>query len=444
MSTVLQESPLSTRPYSVQRPIVYRVSNALFTQPKFRFLCKVTVDGAVRAELALLPNAANQAIFDIQRIARTYLYPASRYNGESIHVYRGVSTHPDTFTPIRQVKVELGWQAAASATSAPVKTYDTTRYVQAALFAGDNADTGRSTTCSFQGVSITDYPPSGTSAIGWLTEMARGGTANLGGSRRTFTVTSGSWGVAQFFYGDATNRDLNAAPTILRTSWRTSSGWIQQDISLTLTAAASITTDFQMMGTVPAAPKNWTENSASSNLKTALIAGTVLEYELQLRTSSIPVSDVLHFVLGSSDCVNGAPIRLAWSNRLGGIDYFNFNKKRVHTMTTEKATFYQDAGTWQQNTTFLAWSGDQGGDTAYMTTTRRSLEVTTDWMTETEARYLEGLFAAERVWWVEPDASLEIPSVQLAEKDYVRKTFINDGLVRYTVTLQMAKTRETR
>jgi hypothetical protein len=54
------------------------------------------------------------------------------------------------------------------------------------------------------------------------------------------------------------------------------------------------------------------------------------------------------------------------------------------------------------------------------------------------------LFAAERVWWVEPDASLEIPSVQLAEKDYVRKTFINDGLVRYTVTLQMAKTRETR
>lgn len=62
MSTVLQESPLSTRPYSVQRPIVYRVSNALYTQPKFRFLCKVTVDGVVRAELALLPNAANQAI----------------------------------------------------------------------------------------------------------------------------------------------------------------------------------------------------------------------------------------------------------------------------------------------------------------------------------------------------------------------------------------------
>lgn len=444
MSTVLLDSPLATRPYSVHRPIVYRISNALYTQDKFRFLCRITIDGAVRAELAILPNAVNQGIFDVQRIARSYLYPASRFNGESIHVFRGVSTHPDTFTPIRQIKVELGWQAAASASSAPIKTYDITRYVQASSFSGDNADLSRSSSCSLGGVSIADFAPTGTSSVGWLTELPAYGTPNLGGGKRSSKVSLSSWGVAQFFYGDATNRDLNAAPTILRTAWRTSTGWYQQDLSLTLTAAASITTDFQMLGTIPAAPKNWIQNSGSSNLKTALIAGTVLEYELQLRTSSARVSDTLHFEIQGEDCKIGAPVRIGWANRAGGIDYFNFTKKRVQTMSTEVASFTQDAGTWQANVSFQGWTGDQGGTTNYMVTTRRALEITTDWMNERDALFLEGLFASEAAWWIEPDELLEIPKIQISSRDYLRRTFLNDGLIRYTLSFELAKFRDVR
>lgn len=445
MSTVLQESPLSSRIYSAHRPIVYRVSNALYTSAKFRYLCKVTIDGTVRAELAVIPNAVNQGIFDIQQIARAYLYPLNRGGGESIHVYRGVSRAPDTDTPIRQVRVDLGWQAAASATASPVKTYDTTRYVMAALFAGDNADTDASNVVTLGGTNITAWTPN-TNHQGWNTERVTDATAYLTGPALRFQVTPDDWGVASFYYGDNSggNRDINSAPTILRTAWRTSSGWTTQDISLTLTAAASITTDFQMVGVVPMAPKNWTLNSASSNLKTALLAGTVLEYELQLRTASTRVSSTLNFTLVSTDCKFGTPVRIGWSNRAGGVDYFNFTKKRVQSTSIETQTYHQDAGTWQANTTFLGWTADQGGETTYSSSSRRSIMAETDWITDADARFLEGLFVAEKVWLIDPNAALEVPSIKLREKEYTKKNYLNDGLVKYAMTFDYTKFRDLR
>ncbi len=68
----------------------------------------------------------------------------------------------------------------------------------------------------------------------------------------------------------------------------------------------------------------------------------------------------------------------------------------------------------------------------------------TDWITDADARFLEGLFVAEKVWLIDPNAALEVPSIKLREKEYTKKNYLNDGLVKYALTFDYTKFRDLR
>ena len=173
--------------------------------------------------------------------------------------------------------------------------------------------------------------------------------------------------------------------------------------------------------------KNITNNGAS-------IPAAATYYTVNAENTGSTISAIYRFNIESDDCKGYETIRLAYLNRLGAYDYYNFNKRSTRTTAVQKNTFKKAYGDYQS--TKYSYGVYQGGTNNYGVTANETIEANTDFISEAEAQALEELFTSPSVFMQNTNGDLE--PVVITESEYTKQTSANDRIIQYTIGLHKA------
>ena len=168
--------------------------------------------------------------------------------------------------------------------------------------------------------------------------------------------------------------------------------------------------------------------------KGATIPAAATYYTVQAENSSSAISSLYTFDLVDDDCKGYETIRLAYLNRLGAYDYYNFNKRSTRTTAVQKNTFKKVYGEYQSAT--YSYGVYQGGTNNYGVTANETIEANTDFISEAEAAALEELFTSPSVFMQNANGDFE--PVVITESEYTKQTSANDKIIQYTIGLHKA------
>ena len=143
-------------------------------------------------------------------------------------------------------------------------------------------------------------------------------------------------------------------------------------------------------------------------------------------------------------------IRLTWLNQWGTWDYYTFNKKSTRTLTTNRTSYTQLGGTWNESTFKIA--GYKGGKKNFRVNSTEKIKLNTDFVTEAEGVWFEELINSPEVYILngfQDDTANTITNkyvepVVLTTSTFVKKTIANDRLMQYTIEIEKSKMQRTQ
>ena len=144
-------------------------------------------------------------------------------------------------------------------------------------------------------------------------------------------------------------------------------------------------------------------------------------------------------------------IRLTWLNQWGAWDYYTFNMKSTKSVTTNKVSWTQLGGTWNENAYRV--SGYKGGKKNFRVNATEKIKINTDFVSEAEGVWFEELINSPEVYIVnEYSTDIDINTitnkyiepVRLTTSNYIKKTIANDRLMQYTIEIEKSKTKRTQ
>ena len=143
-------------------------------------------------------------------------------------------------------------------------------------------------------------------------------------------------------------------------------------------------------------------------------------------------------------------IRLAWLNQWGAWDYYTFKMKSVKSLTTNRATYTQQSGTWNGDTFRI--NGYKGGEKNFRVNATEKIKMITDFVDEATGVWFEELINSPEVYVLngfQTDDTYSalntyVEPVRLITSSYTRKTVANDKLMQYTFEVEKSKTKRTQ
>ena len=174
-------------------------------------------------------------------------------------------------------------------------------------------------------------------------------------------------------------------------------------------------------------------------------------YTVQAFGAVNALSQEYEFYNQTEDCKNYETIRLTWLNKFGVWDYYNFTKKSVRTFNTQRKSYTQITGTW--NSSKFRLDGHTGGKKYFTNNTKETITLNTDYITESEAIWLEELFNSNDVYILEQrstDNANEgylrkyVKPTTITNTTHTRKTKANDRLIQYTFSIEVDKTKKSQ
>ena len=143
-------------------------------------------------------------------------------------------------------------------------------------------------------------------------------------------------------------------------------------------------------------------------------------------------------------------IRLAWLNTWGTWDYYTFNMKSTRSITTNRTSYTQLGGTWNESTFKIA--GYKGGKKNFRVNSTEKIKINTDFITEEEGIWFEQLINSNEVYVLEGYQTDPLYSAlntyaqptTVTNSSYTRKTVANDRLIQYTFEIEKSKMKRTQ
>ena len=143
-------------------------------------------------------------------------------------------------------------------------------------------------------------------------------------------------------------------------------------------------------------------------------------------------------------------IRLAWLNQWGTWDYYTFNMKSTRSIQTNRTSYTQLGGTWNESTFKI--SDYKGGKKNFRVNSTEKIKLNTDFVTEAEGVWFEELINSPEVYIVNEFSSdvsntitnKYIDPVVLTTSSYVKKTIANDKVMQYTIEIEKSKMKRTQ
>jgi hypothetical protein len=146
-----------------------------------------------------------------------------------------------------------------------------------------------------------------------------------------------------------------------------------------------------------------------------------------------------------SDCKYN-PVHLYWLNQLGGWDSFSFIKKNERSIEVDKKRYKQYLGDYNNATTENPFSTQAYSRslTEREPIVKTFLNLTSDWLTESEFRYLRDLFRSKSVWMVDDNTDgYSVVPVVVEDNNYLMRRERNSHKYNQNIRLQIANENET-
>ena len=201
-------------------------------------------------------------------------------------------------------------------------------------------------------------------------------------------------------------------------------------------------------GAFPANLRNW-----SSTFQALVTADTISYYTVQAYTSSGASSELYRINILCPNERGYDGIRLTWLNQWGTWDYYTFNMKSTRTLTTNRTSYTQTGGTWNESTFQIA--GYKGGKKNFRVNSTEKIKLNTDFVTEAEGVWFEELINSNEVYIVKGFDGDEvtpfntitnkyIDPVVVTTSSFVKKTIANDRVMQYTIEIEKSKMQRTQ
>ena len=205
-------------------------------------------------------------------------------------------------------------------------------------------------------------------------------------------------------------------------------------------------TRLNYFGAFPANLKNW-----SSTFATAVTNG-LSYYTVQAVGSGVgEIWSKLYTIHIQCPNLKGYEgVRLTWLNKWGTWDYYTFNMKSTRSITTNRTSYTQLGGTWNERAFKIA--GYKGGKKNFRVNSTEKIKLNTDFVTEAEGVWFEQLINSPEVYVLEgfqTDASFSslnnyVEPATVTTSSYIRKTIANDRLMQYTFDIEKSKMKRTQ
>ena len=161
---------------------------------------------------------------------------------------------------------------------------------------------------------------------------------------------------------------------------------------------------------------------------------SVVSYAIQLIGNGfVPFTETVTYQI-MQDCSRFAPYayKVYWLNSLGGFDSWLFNKVNLKTTTKTQSSFKKIAGKVNSNGSYALNTFDRGA-VPYYTQLDSKIQLSTDFLTDKQVRYLKGLFSSPIVYLEDPDGVLI--SATIDTSDYtLNQRAINQKIFSLSLT----------
>lgn len=155
-------------------------------------------------------------------------------------------------------------------------------------------------------------------------------------------------------------------------------------------------------------------------------------------------NDSLHFVhrfnIITEACNDFPQFQFSWLNKYGFRDFYSFRKRKDRSVKISRNTYLKEAANY--NATQYDINIYDSGTTVYSQVLREEFNAFTNFLSDEEALYLEGLFISADVKVRFDDAPgderFEFVAVSLLSTDYIQKTIRKDKLFQYNIKFALA------
>lgn len=467
MALQLEQQPLF-RLVAAEQDIIFVISEnstIVSTESKVKFVAYVNVmsDTAVPVQIGVFkttPNAAEVGIFDFSTILKNYVTPdfTGTDAGGVVSEFKGADYSSTNYHSLHTVdKSALGVNS--------IKWFQIDFKIEyegadAAYpnFVAEDASMSRVTEnhIIYNGVvDETDVLQTSGSNFGYNLDAAgyttygtvTGGA--LSDAPLTQYVRITDYGTLPFFSNLIPTTESFVAPTIENAAVEmfNSSNVSLGTFDVAVTSSATTTLAMNKIVYIGCFPANFTgAGYAAWNTNKANVA----YYTVKTEKASIGVIGLTYrFDIICENARGYEGIRLTWLNKHGTWDYYTFNKKSVKSLSTNRKTYTQLSGTWNEATYKL--HGSSGGRKNYKVDTKEKIKMNTDYISQDESVWLEQLINSPEVYILNGYQSdvggtlrRYVQPVTLTTSSHTRKTIANDKLIQYTFEVERTKNKRTQ
>ena len=143
-------------------------------------------------------------------------------------------------------------------------------------------------------------------------------------------------------------------------------------------------------------------------------------------------------------CSDYSPMTVRWLNSAGGYDYFQFNKKHDRTIKTDRNAFRANKFDYWKGSAFNDLRLNDRGEKIYSQRIQKEVTLSTDWLYDYEAEFLESLFKSAEVGYIDQDKTYGENQVQqviqatITNKSIKQKSYRRNKLFQFEITLKGA------
>jgi len=167
-----------------------------------------------------------------------------------------------------------------------------------------------------------------------------------------------------------------------------------------------------------------------------IITSSIARYTVQMATSADTVkSETRTYNIVDASCKYDS-YRIHWLNKLGGFDSFNFDLVSTQKTSINRKNYKKNIGTLTGTT--YAYTKQDPQDVVYDTNYKRTVRVTSNWMNDADAIWMEELFTSPVVYY--ENSSNELIPITITSNEYEQKKSQNIKLINYELEFSFAQT----
>lgn len=405
MSIQVLQKPSDIQP--AQSPMVFSVieNSGAYTGSEFQYTANLYIwngtlnnSGSYVYSARKYPNASGSGIFDFSKMINSTLTDLTATNPSNIKYY----------------KVDFGWQYYTGSTNSYV--------TQSGGLTPVSCSTGGTMFKAYDGYSIfPEQINTNLSSSDYYWPLM----TDMGSVTQSVLITdtsnvSGSKGLSVWVGAN----DSKYASKITCVATYDNGTALSSSVNLT-SGSTNTTTQVYHLPSSPGDSDWGTYWPTTSNLN---------NYKFIAYSGSIALSTLTYQIVCEQYYT---PVRVAWKNRYGQLDFLNFYKRHNNTFNTDQRLYQPQLGTWESST--LSYNQYQTKTQRYIVDATEILECNTNWLSDGYNNLMKQLMVSDEIYWLSDQANSIVTPLTIKTNSLQFKTGVNNKLIQYTLSFDIGQ-----